>query len=172
MEFSLSTRELWQRVWTWVPGKNAWEKLSLVFAVLGVLVAVPPTVDWVKQKWEGTPSVDKQIKELKDLLNQRLQAQNAAQGDSNKPGDGQLKSGIEKDIGAAIDTLAEGGKKEALAALERGDTKAAQTVLAEKIDRTRQGADGIGTKGGGALPPAGRSSLPQRYASRASRYES
>ena len=130
----------------WIDTETAFEKLSLVFAVLGVFVAVPSTVDWVQQKWSGTPSADKQLKELRELLTQRLQVQDAAKGDSKQPNDGQLKSGIEKDIGAAIETLAEGGKKEALAALERGDTKAAQAVLAEKIEQLDKARTGSAKK--------------------------
>ena len=146
MEFSLSTRDLLQRVWNWVPGKNAWEKLSLVFAVLGVLVAVPSTVDWVQQKWNGIDR-DKQIEQLTTNVQKLAQsARERSTQAAGKPNDGQLKSGLEKDIGAAIETLAEGGKKEALAALERGDTKAAEAVLAEKIDQLDKARTGSAQK--------------------------
>ena len=140
-----------------VPDGATGRKLGLIF--ISWAASLLCRLYWVWQKWHGT-DIDTQVgklmrnvdeirqtnEELKTRLSQRLQAQDAAQGDSNKHSDGQLKSGLEKDIGAAIETLAEGGKKEALAALERGDTKAAEAALAEKIDQLDKARTGSAQK--------------------------
>ena len=136
-----------------VPDGATGRELGLIFTILGGVAALP--IYWGWQKWHGT-DIDTQVsklmrnvdeirqtnEELKERLSQRLQAQNGLQGNSN----GQLKSAIEKDIGAAIDTLAEDGRNDALAALERGDSKAAEAVLAEKIDQLDKARTGS-TKG-------------------------
>ena len=146
MEFSLSTRELLQRVWNWVPGKNAWEKLSLVFAVLGVLVAVPSTVDWVRQQWNGT-SVDKQIKELKDLRQPALASTGrSAAVTATSPATDSLNPASKRTSAPPSKPWRKAARKEALAALKRGDTKAAEAVLAEKIDQLDKARTGSAQK--------------------------
>jgi len=130
--------EVSQRVWNFVPGKDSAEKLTVLFTVLGGLTALQ-VAHWLWQKWHKT-DIDSEVgqirtdlKELKALLVQRAQAQDAAQPGGGTPEAREAEAGIEKDIGAAIATLAEAGKTAALEALGRGDTQAADAVLAAKI---------------------------------------
>ncbi len=143
-------RHALQLVWDIVPGKDteAATKLEVIFTVLGGLAGLP-FFYWLWQKLRKTDidtkvarvdskvdrlTVDLQdLKELKALLVQRAQAQDAALPGRDQPGATQAEVGIEKDIGAAIATLAETGKTAALEALGRGDTAAADAVLAAKI---------------------------------------
>ena len=149
--------EFLHQVWNLVPGKDAAEKLIVLGSVVGALAALP--IYWLWQKWHKTDidtkvaRVDSKVdqlkddisevrklaaglqvlKELKALLVQQAREKDAALPGGDRPGAGQAEAGIEKDIGAAIATLAEAGKTAALEALGRGDTRAADAALAAKI---------------------------------------
>ena len=131
--------DLFKESWSLIPGKgDTADKLSLLFTILGGLGGFS-FFYWLWQKWRKIDT-DSKVDELgakleqlrKDLI-QRVQEQNAALSGRDQPGAREAQVGIEGDIVTAIATLVEAGKTEALAALERGDTAAADAALAAKI---------------------------------------
>ena len=141
-------QEMAQSVWQAIPGGDMPGKVGFISAILGI-VAFVTVGDWLWQKLrrdkpEKRAAEDSdRLKRIEDILIGRARAQSASLPGGDQPGAKQAEAIVEQDIGAAISTLAEEGKTEALAAAKRGDTKAADNALAAKIakiERARLGA--------------------------------
>jgi tetratricopeptide (TPR) repeat protein len=136
-----------EKSWALVPGEGSAGKLVVLGSVVGGLAGLP-TIYWLWQKWRKT-DIDSEVgrmkvdlRELKELLAQRVEAKDATSQGGDQPGAKQAEALIEQDIGKAISTLAEAGKIEALKAAKRGDTKAADEALAAKIAKIEQARTG------------------------------
>ncbi len=149
--------EFLQQIWQWLLGfgPELWVVASIV-AILGGFGLIWAVIRWIRKEDIGTTAktilktqrsaeeraeedrerlkrIEKQSEETLKLVLARLEAREAAQPRGGTPEAREAEAGIEKDIGAAIATLAEAGKTAALEALGRGDTAAADTALAAKI---------------------------------------
>ncbi len=137
--------EFIEQIWQLLPGSDTAGKVGFISAILGIIAFIG-FLDWLWQKFrrnkpekraaedsDRLKRIEKQSEETLKIVLASLEAREAA-----LPGGGtlearQAEAGIEKDIGAAIATLAEAGKTAALEALGRGDTAEADAALAAKI---------------------------------------
>ena len=142
-----------QRIWQAIPGAEIPGEVGTISAVLGVNAFFPAWLwqklrrnkpemhdaeesEYLKPDAEDSSHIEEdseRLKRITDILIGRARAQSAFLPGGDQPGAKQAEAIIEQDIGAAISTLANGGKIEAAEAAERGDTKAADDELAAKI---------------------------------------
>ena len=131
-----------------IPDGATGRRLGLIFTIIGGLAGLP-TAYWIWQKWQKT-DIDSQVGEVKTdlrevraILTNQLRTRDATLPGADKPGAEKAKESIEKDIAAAIATLASRRKSEALDALTRNDTRAADAALSaviKEIDAARSSA--------------------------------